>query len=157
MVLNRGAAGVGSRRRQYATTSSRLRESTVAFFPLYGLHSHQVLFYLTRISCRAHRLNLSLVSLCSTLAIGRPVLRRGTVQRGLVLLTGVPTPFSSPFYASLFLRHHHRAFYLLPDERNLWCGIWGMLACLTRSSGVALFLAMARGYFWKSTRAPEAK
>ena len=124
----------------------------MAFFPLYA-YATKVLSYLTRNLLFAGLIvsNLSLVfSLFFLLRIGRRTFDEETVQRGLVYLLVFPTSFFfSAFYAeALFLLTTTAAFYYFLDERYFWCGIWGMLACLTRSSGVALFLAMAAGYFW---------
>jgi len=127
-------------------------ESTVAFFPLYA-YATKVLFFLTRNLLAAGLIvsNLSLVfSLFFVMRIGRRTFDEETVQRALVYLLVFPTSFFfSAFYSEgLFLLTTTAAFYYFLDERYFWCGIWGMLACLTRSSGVALFLAMAAGTLW---------
>lgn len=129
------------------------KQSNVAFFPLYP--------YVTRAVSKVVRnhwaaglvvSNLSLLlALFFVLGIARMYLDAEGAHRSLVYLLIFPTSFFFSAYYSegLFLLTTTASFYFYLKERYFWCGIWGMLATMTRSTGVALFIAFVMGYLWK--------
>jgi hypothetical protein len=67
-----------------------------------------------------------------------------------VLLLVFPTSlFLSAFYTeSLFVCLAAGSMYFFCRERYLWCGLLGLAAMLTRSTGVALFAALTLDLLW---------
>ena len=135
------------------------KQSNVAFFPLYP--------YLTRAVAKltgnhwAAGLIVSNLSLLLALffifGIARMYLDQEGAQRSLVYLLVFPTSFffSSYYTEALFLLTTSASFYFYLKEKYFWCGAWGLLATMTRSTGVALFIAYVLGYLWNKRFRPS--
>ncbi len=88
-----------------------------------------VLYRLTRIDCDEHTSNLVvwLVAFCPTTAV-----------------------FSAVYTDALFLFLVTASFLAARRQLWLWCGVWALLASLTRNSGVLIWVALLCEYWlWK--------
>jgi hypothetical protein len=96
--------------------------------------------------------NVSLVlALAYMLRIGRLGLDEEGTRRSLVYLLAYPTSFFfSAFYSEgLFLLTTTASFYHYLKGRHLRCGVWGLLAAMTRSPGILLFPSLVLGHLWQ--------
>lgn len=121
--------------------------SSVAFYPLFPYLSR----WLGAVIGSPFAAGL-LISGASTIAaihymrrIGELLFPRETTERAVALLLVFPTSFFlSAFYTeALFLALAAASTYLFLRERYVVSGLLGGLSMLTRSSGMALFLALA--------------
>ena len=83
--------------------------------------------------------------------IARLSLGEDAAKRSLVYLLANPASFFfSAFYSeSMFLLTTTGSIYYFLRGRHTACGVWGMLAMLTRSPGVVLIPALVVGHFWE--------
>ena len=129
------------------------RQSNVAFFPLFPYAAKAVGKVVG--SHWAGGLvvsNLSLLfSLFFLLGIARRYLDPDGSRRFLIYLLIFPSSFffSAYYTEGLFLLTTSASFYFYLSEKFLLCGVFGSLAAMTRSTGVALFVAYLIGYLWK--------
>ncbi|MEO0534270.1 MAG: hypothetical protein AAF215_10440 [Cyanobacteria bacterium P01_A01_bin.123] len=131
-------------------------QSNVAFFPLYPYLSRWFGYVIGNHFLAGWLIsNLSLIgSIFYIYRIGLLYFKAKTVKRALVLLLIFPTSFFlSAFYSeALFLFTSAASFYYFLTQRYSWAGILGMLASLTRFSGILLFFAFISDiayYCWK--------
>jgi hypothetical protein len=97
--------------------------------------------------------NLSLLgSLFYLLRISRPIVGPDGAERTLVYLLVFPASFFLSAYYSegLFLLTTSAAFHHYLKGQYVRSGLWGLLASMTRPTGVALLPAMALGVLWNS-------
>lgn len=119
--------------------------SNVVFFPLYP-YLTKGLSYITGNHWVAGLIisNLSLIfALFFIYRIARIYFDPDGAHRSLVYLLLFPTSFffSAYYTEGLFLLTVSAALYFYLKKRYFWCSFWGFLASMTRSVGVALFIA----------------
>ncbi|MFA6033290.1 MAG: mannosyltransferase family protein [Myxococcota bacterium] len=127
-------------------------QSNTAFFPLYPLAVKGVA-KITRNHWVAGLVvsNLSLLfALFFMLGIARTCLDEEAARRSLVYLLIFPSSFffSAYYTEALFLLTTTASFYFFLKERYFLCAVAGILATMTRSTGVALVGAFIIGYLW---------
>lgn len=119
--------------------------SNVAFFPLYPYLSRWLGTIVGNYFVAGWLIsNLSLIgSIFFIYRIGLLNFRPKITERALVLLLLFPSSFFlSTFYTEgLFLFTTSASFYYFLTKKYGWAGIWGLLANLTRFSGILLFIA----------------
>ncbi|HLA76602.1 MAG TPA: mannosyltransferase family protein [Vicinamibacteria bacterium] len=134
-------------------------QSNVAFFPLYPLVTKAVAKVVR--NPWAAGLLVSNASLLLALfflnGIARMYFDQEGAQRSLVYLLVFPTSFffSAYYSEALFLLTTATSFYFYLKARYFWCGRFGLLATMTRPTGVALFIAFLLGYLWNKRARPS--
>jgi len=134
-------------------------QSNVAFFPLYPLVTKAVAKVVR--NPWAAGLLVSNASLLLALfflnGIARMYFDQEGAQRSLVYLLVFPTSFffSAYYSEALFLLTTATSFYFYLKARYFWCGLFGLLATMTRPTGVALFIAFLLGYLWNKRARPS--
>jgi hypothetical protein len=128
--------------------------SNVAFFPLYpysikaaiklfGGRNHKVVgFAISNIS--------TFFALFFILRIARRYLDEEGARRSLVYLLLFPSSFFLSAYYSegMFLLTTAASFYYFLEGRFFLCGVWGLLAALTKNPGVLLFPSFVLSFLW---------
>ncbi len=134
-------------------------QSNVAFFPLYPYLSRWLGYLIGNHLVAGWIIsNLSLIgSLFYIYRIGLLYFNTRTIERAFVLLLVFPNSFYlSTFYSEgLFLLTTTASFYAFLTQKYLKAGIWGMLACLTRFSGILLFFAFVADLLYSRWRAKQ--
>jgi hypothetical protein len=94
----------------------------------------------------------TLGALVVLLRIARPMLGADGAERAAIYLLAFPASFFLSAYYSegLFLLTTAAAFHDYLKGRYVRCGLWGLLASMTRPTGIALMPAMAAGVLWNS-------
>lgn len=132
-------------REGYGTQEGR-RAYATAFFPLFPFLARWLgLLVGDRLTAGLFLSYLSLFfGLFYCYRIGLKFLDRITVERSIILLLVFPGSFFfSAFYTeSLFLFLTSGSFFYFLSRRFFWAGIFGLLACLTRPTGITLIAVM---------------
>jgi hypothetical protein len=129
-------------------------QCNAAFFPLYpfsikagiklfGDRNHKVVgFAISNIS--------TFFALLFIYRIARKYLDEEGARRSLVYLLLFPSSFFLSAYYSegMFLLTTAASFYYFLEGRFFMCGVWGLLAALTRNPGVLLFPSFILSFLW---------
>ncbi|MBK6849567.1 MAG: hypothetical protein IPG96_19240 [Proteobacteria bacterium] len=135
-------------------------ESNAAFFPLYPY----LVRWLTPLTGNVYLTGLLLSNLSTALAlvflfaIGLELVGREQTRRALVYLLVYPSSyFLGAFYTEgLFLLTSASSFYFFLRRRYLLAGLCGLLAGLTRSAGLPLFLGYGATLAWQQLQEHRA-
>lgn len=133
------------------------KQSNVAFFPLYPLLIKLVMS-LTNLNIYVVGFLISniclLFGLYFTYKISLLYLTKKATRRVLVLMLVFPTSFfySTLYTESLYLLVVSASFYYYLNHKYLLSGIWGGLACLTRVTGIIIFVTLLIELFIKISK-----